>query len=267
MNPLDIAAGISSIGSIAGGLIGANSAGGLNAANRNWQTMMSNTQYQRSTEDMRKAGLNPLMMYKSGGGGPAGVPGVAPQQNPGELTGAGLANAARTMGQLPQAKADLAKTRQDTVTSAATQAATEANSRLTDQKTITEGMTQNYIDTQRNESAARTALVAGQTKNLPYQVQEILARIAQDNANAKNMGASADRTRAEITGINADNVLKDIKAKAATSGVALMKPTQNLFQDASLGVHNNLEDYYHRLKFNYQQSDYHRQNSAKSTNP
>lgn len=41
--------------------------------NRDYQTQMSNSAYQRSTADMKAAGLNPMMMFNSGGG-PASVP-------------------------------------------------------------------------------------------------------------------------------------------------------------------------------------------------
>ena len=37
------------------------------AKQREWQTEMSNTAYQRATADMRKAGLNPLIAYSQGG--------------------------------------------------------------------------------------------------------------------------------------------------------------------------------------------------------
>lgn len=47
------------------------------AKNRTWQEQMSNTSYQRAVEDMRKAGINPILAYTQGGAStPSGAQGT-----------------------------------------------------------------------------------------------------------------------------------------------------------------------------------------------
>ncbi|QGH72145.1 MAG: putative minor capsid protein [Microviridae sp. ctD0m35] len=86
-------------GNIAGGLIGAEGAEDANSANamlarenRDWQERMSNTAHQREVEDLRAAGINPILSAKFGGSStPPGN--VATMTNPGEFTGAGISSA------------------------------------------------------------------------------------------------------------------------------------------------------------------------------
>jgi len=70
--------------------------------NRRFQERMSNTAYQRTMDDMRKAGLNPILAYKMGG---ATTPGGSMAQIP------DLGKAAGTAVQAYQAQANVAQTR------------------------------------------------------------------------------------------------------------------------------------------------------------
>jgi len=107
----------SAAGALGGGILGwlgqkdANEANALEAQkNRDfqhaesqeqmaYQTRMSNSAYQRATEDMRAAGINPMLAFSQGGAStPAGQAGSGAQAtagNAGEKLGAGIESAAK----------------------------------------------------------------------------------------------------------------------------------------------------------------------------
>lgn len=89
----------------------------LNLANRDWSERMSNSAYQRAMDDMKKAGLNPMLAYQQGG---ASVP-SAPDMQAASKTR--LADAA--LGAFTGISS--ARTQQQQANTAATQAQSSVN--------------------------------------------------------------------------------------------------------------------------------------------
>lgn len=126
--------------------------------NRDYQTNMSNTAYQRASADMQKAGLNPMMMFGSGGaasspgGAVAATPGAPQIQNQSKFAGIGNA-VSNAIGAAVTAKT--VDKMQDEIANIRTQRGLlEAETELQKQRTATES----HETLRRADEAALTGL-------------------------------------------------------------------------------------------------------------
>lgn len=139
-----------------------------------FQERMSNSAYQRATEDMRKAGLNPMLAYSQGGAStPTGASPTLTAPRPGDV-GRGLADTAKSIATMSPQIQNVQSQTELNKASASTQNATASNLGATTKQAA--------ATTKKIEAETSTAKAKAKEAELNLEIQE--ARQPYDKASA-----------------------------------------------------------------------------------
>ena len=202
--------------------------------NRDFQERMANTAYGRATNDMRAAGINPMLAYMQGGASaPSGSTASAGVGAAQESTTAGISNSAVAATRI---KAELENLQQNTEATRAQESKTISDTNLNNEKTLTQieetlnkSKERELIEFQKAQTAQQTALARKNTEiaetNAKVQKAQLPANLkkAQIDGQLAPFDAVLDRVGTVLQGINsAKGIMTPIPAPALQKGQGII---------------------------------------------
>jgi hypothetical protein len=214
---------------------------GANSANRT-AINLANTQYQRSVEDMKKAGLNPMMMLAKGGG-PAPTPSI---QNIGEGLGEGTSAAGRAIAiDAPVAAAGIAKTQADTAVAHGQIAVQDAQKK--------QALSQAAVN------AANAANIAKLTEKIPHDISLTDALAGKAGQEAKLAAQNILTSAASAKELGTRQQLEAAQIPVKTAEASAASALQPLIQKGAQGIQSLFDtswrdyDPFEKAKMQYSQ--------------
>lgn len=212
----------SAAASVLGGIMGNKASAKQAEANRDWQERMSNTAHEREVQDLRNAGLNPILSATKGLGGASTPSGSTAPQN--DVISPAIHSATNAVAKIYET--ENAKATNDAITQG-TATAKELEKKYEAEKLSTIAGTTNH-PLQGELLKAQAAEAAARTKNAPLTGAETVAHTEKMRAETANQPAVGANLRSQ-TQLNSalattqayDQALKSVQTDLAAKNIDL----------------------------------------------